>query len=256
MSVIQCTGFKKTPDQNIKIKATWLGNTKTVVKQFLVSFLSYLKYPFSKKKDGAAKKYFASIYDQSVKDDLIFDGHSSSYLEKVKLVVPINSRFDCIYDCGCGEASFLNFIKQNMWQYNRYIGIDYAIQPCEINSREELVKSDIVDYKFQTNSENSLFVFANVFCYMSDTNIINILNKINTLHSNILIVDPIPGLFWDATFAGVRLFYRSRNQVDKLLSSMGFVRKTTAIDYFIKKNNFFVLPLSYATYYEFKGRDE
>lgn len=233
----------------MKIKANWLGNKKKIFKQFFVSLLSYISYPFRKKNNKAAKKYFTSIYDKSLCDELIFDGNNSAYLDKVKILFSKDVCFNVVYDCGCGEGSFLCFMKLNHWKYSNYIGLDYAIKDKNISINEKILNADFVEYDFNFNGDNSLFVFVNVLCYLSNDEIETVLKKIRGEGKTLLIVEPIPGLFWDATFSGVRLYYRSIKKLSKLLNKYGFEKTHCSIDYMIKFKNSYMFPLSYAAIY-------
>ena len=236
----------------MKIKANWLGKKSLIIRQYLVSLLSYIKSPFTKKNPEAAKKYFSCIYNHSIEDDLIFDGNSFAYFEKVQCLLPAGNTVECIYDCGCGEASFLRFIQDNAWHYQCYIGIDYAITPQKLSGKEELIQADITKFDFNAHSKECLLVFTNVFCYLSDAAVQSILSKISKPSTRLLIVEPIPGLFWDATFSNVQLYYRTNKKLTRLLEKYGFKRKGFVKDYLFKIGGFFLVSLSSAAIYEFE----
>lgn len=231
----------------IKLKATWTGGKKKVTKQYLVSLKSYLLYPFSRKEKTASQKFFRQIYDKTKIDNLIFDGKDNSYFDKVASLVD-SGDYDVIYDCGCGEASFNNYLNKLNIKFKKYIGVDFAVEPKIISENAEVLNDDIVSHNYALEGK-TLFVFSNVLCYLSKEDVISLLNKISHPNVDILIIDPIPSLFWDATFDKVKLHYRSIKKVNKLMSEFGFNNSLIVKDYLWRIGKLYLRSLSYATLY-------
>lgn len=231
----------------IKLKATWTGGRKKVTKQYLVSLKSYLVYPFSCKEKTATKKFFKQIYNSAKIDDLIFDGNDNSYLDKVASIID-GCEYDVIYDCGCGAASFYNYLNKVNIKFKKYIGVDFAVEPKLISQNAEVLNDDIVSHDYAVEGK-TLFVFCNVLCYLSKDDITALLNGIAHSNVDILIIDPIPSLFWDATFDNVKLHYRSIKKVNKLMAKFGFKNSMIVKDYLWRIGKLYLRSLSYATLY-------
>ena len=233
-----------------KEKALWTGGWRKVFRQYWTSLKSYILIPVKKKYSEATKKYFSSIYTNQRIDDLIFDGNENAYLEKARLFLDKNIYYDVIYDCGCGKASFLNFLKTLPISFGKYIGIDFAIQSQKKSNNIELINCDVVSYDYDVQSKKVLLVLCNVMCYMSNKDLDLLLKKLKGSHISVLVVDPIPGLFWDATFDNVKLYYRTIKKTNELMQKYGFSSNIIVKDYLLQVGPCYLIALSYATMYE------
>lgn len=250
---IKCFGSRKIP--RLKYKAKWAGGFNKIAKQFLVSAISYLSNPFVKKKDGATKSFFEAIYLKEKIDDLIFDAHEHAYLRKVDDLVKKIEKINYIYDCGCGQGDFYKYaLKQNV-DFGKYIGIDFAIQSSPPNDDAEFVKMDLEDFPFCDAEKNKLVILCNVACYLSESKLKHILHGIASNETTLLIIDPIPGLFWDATFEQVKLFYRSPKKMRFFLEKYNFYEEIESRDYLVKIGGVHLMPLSYAAIYRYKEEE-
>lgn len=236
-------------NNKIKLKATWLGSFKKVLKQYFVSFKSYLMYPFLRKSESATKQFFSKIYDKTKTDDLIFDGESSGYFEKIQSLIS-NKEYNVVYDCGCGEAALYNYLMATGIKFEKYIGIDFAVSSKKIDQTAEILTDDIVQHNYELEGR-TLFVFCNVLCYMQKDDVEKFLNKVSNPNVDILIIDPIPSLFWDATFDRVRLHYRSIKKVRRLMNKFKFRNDMIVKDYLWNIGKWYLTPLSYATLYTY-----
>ncbi len=237
-----------------KIRARWIHN-QSIFKQFYVSALSYLKNPFCRKYKGATRQFFIkNYYDRP--DELVFDGNNNAYFDKLHCCGPLNSvHFNTIYDCGCGNGSFLDYIERNHFIYEKYIGVDFAKKNQHLSPKADIVCSDVSDFDYSFVG-NTMMFFSNVFCYLSDDQIIKIVDKIknNVTFGKcvyVVILEPVPGIFWDATFDGVKLYYRKMTALSAYFS--GFIVGRMSTDYLFcyKKKYFF--PLSYACIMKITG---
>lgn len=246
---IECFGFKKMTC--VKYKACWVGDCKKVLRQLMVSLKSYLIFPFIKKDKRATQNFFEAIYSAVKVDDLIFDGNDHSYLEKIESFINKSIQYDYIYDCGCGNGAFLNYVVKEKIEFNQYIGIDFAIPISSNKNRVKFVKSDVENFDFTEQFYSRLVVVCNVACYLSDNKISNLLHKIAKEGTTVLIIDPVPGVFWDATFDRVKLFYRSPKKMVKLLHKHGYILKAMSKDYLVQIKSQYLFPLSYAGIFYF-----
>lgn len=252
----KCFGYKKTSKIIYKSHANWMGTPRHIVKQLLVSMKSYVVYPFAKKRTDATQKYFSRIYDRSFVDDLIFDAHSDSYLDKTKFLFQKGQyTYDYIFDCGCGEGNFLKYLEENKVDYENYIGIDFAISERIASNKIRFIKENIVSYNYNLFNGRTLFFLSNVLCYLSDEDLMTFLSKIKKDKVTMIIADPIPGVFWDATFAGVKLFYRKLRKVKGILQNQGFKVTGVAKDYAITIGNICLFPMSYAASFVCESND-
>ena len=246
----RCYGFKKI--SVLRYKATWIGGSSKVLRQFWVSIKSHFVYPFVKKDVEATRNFFENIYSDKKVDDLIFDGNDHEYLEKAREIIEKTKQFDYVYDCGCGNGSFYEFLLKEHVKFNQYIGIDFAIQDDTAEKKDiKFVKADVENFEFNDQASDRLIVLCNVSCYLSDEKLTSIFKKVAKGRTAVLIIDPVPGLFWDATFDHVKLFYRSPNKMKKLLLRNGFSLKALSQDYLLKLASLYFFPLSYAAVFTF-----
>ena len=233
-----------------KRKAQWTGGFKKVIRQYIKSLKSYLIYPFVKKKPSATKEFFSAIYSRESFDDLIFDGGMLPYYDKM-IDLSLKKSYKQIVDCGCGQGAIRDFFQKNGIKYGKYIGIDFAISEKELKADEAFVPCDLAEYKFDL-TEDDLVVFCNTACYLSDDVFSSIIRKIAEQRASILIIDPLPSLFWDATFDHVKLFYRSIDKMKKMMQDMNYYSDMISKDYLIKIGKLFIRSLSYAALFEGK----
>ena len=244
----KCSGYKKTAIK--KIKANWVGDRKKLFRQLMVSLKSYVVNPFVKKHSDATQAYFSSIYSKQKVDDLIFDGDDASYLAKAALILE-GKRYDKIYDCGCGGGSFLSFATQSGIEFEEYVGIDFAISESKDTPQAKFIKGDILELDFSDTAKERLVVLSNVACYLSDEKLKALMSKAARKGTTLLIVDPVPGLFWDATFEGVKLFYRTPRRMSAIAEKAGYSIEQYAKDYLCECKNAYLFPLSYAATFRF-----
>lgn len=256
MLEIECFGFKKIVCA--KYKARWVGDLKKIIRQLCVSLKSYLVYPFVKKENRATQIFFESVYSSTKVDDLIFDGNDHLYFEKVETLIDRNIRYDCIYDCGCGNGSFYRYAFKTRMNFGEYIGIDFAIEKSSAKNGIKFVKTDIEQFDFIDRFKSRLVVLCNVACYLSDEKLDKMLRILATTGTRLLIIDPVPSLFWDATFENVKLFYRKPRKVMKVIQTYGYTLESHSKDYLIKIGSQYMFPLSYASIFCFgkKVREE
>ena len=230
-------------------RAVWLGSIGRVVKQYLVSTISYLTYPFIATKADATKKYFQSIYNNTLTDDLLFDGKNSKYFEKILNIYCLN-KFEKkdVIDIGCGEAAFFFWLNKVGVTPNRYLGVDIAHPATEITESAKIVNSDIENYPLGNDTlKPSVLILSNSLCYINDKRFDRILKE-STSETEALIIEPIPGLFWDAHFSEVKLYYRELSKIVAHFESFGWAIQGICIDYLISCRFFTLFPLSVCIY--------
>lgn len=249
MLATKCCGCRRIAPKH-RNKAKWVGNKRRIIRQYMASLKSYMIYPFSVRYVNATKEFFQAIYNRTKVDDLIFDGNETLYLEKANCFFTKQTKYDIIYDCGCGKGSFLKFATTIGLLFDHYIGIDFAIDTPRKYSNISFEKTDILTYRFQYDDKCRLVVLCNTACYLSDNALNNLLHVLSKKNTTILIVDPVPGLFWDATFDHVELYYRSIKKMSEVMGKAGFSCVGCSVDYLIQLGAFYGLPLSYACLFE------
>ena len=149
-------------------------------------------------------------------------------------------------------GSLFHFLTQfSLITFNNYIGIDFALQEeIQLAPNAKLIKEDIGNYNFRSSGK-SLIVLCNVACYLSDDLIKILATNASKSDCDILILDPVPGLFWDATFDKVKLHYRSSKKMNKLISPFSYKNTLVVIDYLWNIGKWYLTPLSYATLYTY-----
>lgn len=228
-----------------KLKSTWTPNMYLFFRQLKVSLISYLTLPFFKRKENGVQLFFERNYSKE-KDDLIFDGNTTSYYDKLysKEIKELLSGANII-DLGCGNASFYNWLKNNHITICSYMGLDFAVENKSIDAVCEIVNDNLLNFTNYLSYENNVIVLCNVLCYLTDDVINAILNKC-PVGSVIIIIEPSPGIFWDAHFDGIKPKYRSVNTIERLLQKYRFHLLNTIQDYLVSINKqLYFFPLSY-----------
>lgn len=227
----------------IKRHAEWLGSPKRVLKQILSSIWSYVSLPFVKYSKNAVFDFFYSFY-RGKPDPLVFDGKDRRYFDRIEDLFDVNTLKDqSVLDLGCGDGSFYFWLKHKQIQVKKYIGIDFAHEETTLDEYAYICNKDITTIETKEYIV-SLIISVNIFCYL-DNSSIDLLLRSKTGISKLIIIDPFPGIFWDAQFDGIKLFYRSPRKLIKILNSYGWVVQGISIDYGIKIKDFFLFPLSY-----------
>lgn len=234
--------------------ANWLGNPKRIILQLIVSATSYLTLPTAKFRDDAVYEYFVQLY-RGKPETLIFDGKDGRYLEQINLVYNVNNfNLKNVLDLGCGDGSFFNWLLAQDIYLKSYTGVDFAHPNKKLNKNANIMQKDIVSLDLEEFGPSTI-VAINILVYLNNNIAKRILNarKHNT---ELIIIDPIPGFFWDAYWGGVRLFYRYPTKIIKILKSEGWQIKGLSVDYFAKWRSNFFFPLSYCLIAEFRVPDE
>jgi len=232
-----------------KQKAQWIGSRERFIKQIKVSIISYFKRPFVQEKKEAVKDFWTREYNNP-KDELIFDGSNQAYLNKL---IPILNQIDKkngyhVIDLCAGNGNLYCWIKkEELLNIEKYIGIDFAIEPQKIDDNSKLIKFDITDADAYTGIEfeNSIAFVTNGFCYCTDDAIKNALKNISCT-KYIIILEPLPGIFWDACFEGIILRYRNKKKWKQLLKLYGFELEFQVTDYLLRVFGFHFCALSRA----------
>lgn len=228
--------------------AKWTGGVSHIVIQYVISIKSYLELPFVKERTDAVKKYWSSIYNGTKQDDYIFDGKTSCYFDDILDMINLvpRSAERRFVDLCSGNGSFVRWCKRNHVIFSEYVGIDFSIPNTKLSDNERIVNCDIQNY---VPNSSEIILMVNSLCYLSDYTLDAVLSNIKDCR-DIIVIDPIPGLFWDAQFDGIILHYRKPEDIKKRLESMGFECKYHAVDYLFKIRDRYFLPLKYASLFQ------
>ena len=199
----------------IKEKAIWVGSPKRVVLQLLVSIKSYFTFPFSKLREEAVMEYFKEIYSGK-EDPLLFDGKDFGYLIRIKKVHALNSLKDSnILDFGCGNGAVFRWLETEKIKPKSYTGFDFAHESKEIQNNVKIIQYDmsndtfpeVLDKYLISRSSNIHIFFVNTLCYLQSHSFMKLIRKFPT-GSKMILIEPVPGIFWDVHFQGVKPIYR------------------------------------------------
>ena len=232
-------------DRVFKVKAIWTPDLKRFIKQIVVSVISYFTLPFFRGKDNGVLLFFERTYNNNI-DELIFDGGTGGYYEKIELSKTKNLLIGAnVIDLGCGNNSFYYWLQKKHIPFNLYKGLDFAVNSKSAKERFEIIKDNILNFADYLLSEKNFILLCNVVCYLSDEEVSFILRRVPT-DAIVTIIDPSPGLFWDAHFEGVKPEYRSIGMIERILQSHKYSIISKVQDYLMaigKKH--FLFPLSY-----------
>ena len=228
-----------------KLKSAWAPCWTLFIKQIYVSLISYITFPYYKKKENGVLLYFENNYYKK-KDDLIFDGNTGKYYD-ILLSFDIQSILlnANVLDLGCGQASFFFWLKDKNIKYKSYLGLDFAIKPS-LSTEGCIIKRDnILNYANYLSGEIDVLLLCNVLCYLSDSDFQTILEE-SPVGCVVLVIDPTPGFFWDAHFSGIRPIYRKMSLVTTVLQQYGFCILERSQDYLMSiMKQWYLFPLSY-----------
>ena len=107
--------LKKTFRKDIKskVKALWIGGKRVYFVQTVVSLFSYLRYPFMSTTKDAIKIFFTNMYNDHIKDPLVFDGNNFGYFNKLDAISKsLELKDKTIIDFCCGQGSLYFWLKE------------------------------------------------------------------------------------------------------------------------------------------------
>ena len=230
----------------MKRKAKWLGTPIHVISQLLISITSYIFKPFTRREKNAVREYWSSIYSGDYRDNYIYDGKTKHYYDDITKIIPLISCANqrTIIDLCCGNGSFYYWCQENQIPIKNYYGIDFSITNTVLSENACLKNGNILDYVAE---KDDIIIVSNGCCYLDDMDFCLLTSNISKC-SDIIVIEPIPSVFWDAQFAHIHLYYRSSQKIINHFNSLGFHCKYVSTDYMIKIVNMFIFPLK-ATYY-------
>ena len=221
-----------------------MRSSDVVRKQFAISFWSRVTLPFVSYKENAAKDFFREIYNGKT-DPYLFDGKSQQYLHQVLNVVELNALNRLrVIDIGSGNGVLYHWLVQNCVKLQSYLGIDFAHRSESIDSVAQILNADVINLGSRDLHNADICVLVNCACYLDSDRLNHLLSNL-PVGCQIIIIDPIPGLFWDAHFDGVKLFYLSYKKMSDLLYRNDFIIERKSVDFHIKFLSFYFNPLSY-----------
>ena len=231
-----------------KRTATWLGSKSRILRQLIVSLWSFITLPFMRPRLDATQLYFKKIYS-GYNDDLLFDGKDYRYLHQIECVYNIdNLTARKVLDFGAGDGVLYRWLCSCNTIPKEYKGLDFANTNRNLGKNSSLINVNISEYEFEEDSlESTTSFMINVLCYINDKSFRNIIGASKT-GQEFVIIDPVPGIFWDAHFDGIKLFYRKPSKVFRVLGESGWEIHNISFDYGVKIFNKHLFPLSYCVY--------
>ncbi len=227
--------------------ANWTGGKFHVFLQFIISLKSYLLYPFIKEKKNAIKNYWSSIYSNTKKDKFIFDGNITGYfdslLDFIKFIPYIEIR--PIVDLCSGHGTLYTWFKCHNISHGSYVGIDFSIPNTKLSENALLINKDIINHIAQIND---IVIIINGLCYLNNLQYKQVIDNICS-SNDLIIIEPVPSIFWDAQFNNIILYYRSSKQIHIDLENRGYKCQYESIDYLFKIFGTYIFGLKYTLYF-------
>lgn len=231
-----------------KSVALWTGGIVHTIIQFGISIKSYLLLPFIKEKPNAVKKYWSEIYSGQKNDNYIFDGKTSTYykclLNCIYEIANVKNR--TVVDLGCGNGSLFYWLRQNGIQIGSYKGIDFSYPDCNLADDSKIMNGNITEYHAK---EQDIITIVNCCCYLNDNEFDTMIRNISSA-TDILIIEPVPSIFWDKQFNNIVLHYRSRNDFLLLFKENGYSCSYSEVDYLYKLRDKYIFPLKYLVHFQ------
>lgn len=230
-----------------KSVANWLPNRKLLLKQIFLSAWSYITLPFSKNNQGGVQNFFHQNYYHEP-DGLIFDGSNSFYFSRLFQMVDVNGlKEKTIVDLGCGKATLYIWMMNHKISFMKYVGIDFAVDSKVLCEGSQIIQSSIMNINNFNHDGDCLFFLSNVICFLTIDELRHSLSNLSS-QSEVLIIEPSPGLFWDAHFNGIHPVYRSIESLTEILNNEGIRIVNSMQDYMVKCLGTFCFPMSYCLY--------
>jgi SAM-dependent methyltransferase len=226
-------------------QARWLGSWSRVARQLLVSLRSHITYKFADQKEGAAERYFRSIYSGTRYDDLLFDGKDWAYYQKLTKIINMDMFGEAqIIDVGCGNGSLYRWLQRDNRSPRMYSGIDIAHPDVEVDASASIHCADVLTVDFGNIVDSrAVLALVNSLCYLDDERFSHLLHQSNYI-SELIVVEPVPGIFWDAHFDGAMLYYRHPETLLARLTETGWIPQAVAVDYLVALGSIKMVPLS------------
>lgn len=227
-----------------KSVANWLPNNRLLIKQIFLSAWSHITLPISKNFPNGVQSFFHHNYNHEP-DELIFDGSNVFYFSRLFQALDIERLEDkTIIDLGCGRATLYNWMTDNDIPFFKYVGIDFAVDSIRLSERAQIIKSNIFNVDTFVSDGNCLFFLSNVICFQTNDELHYLLSNLSR-RSEVLIIEPSPGLFWDAHFDGIHPCYRSIYSLTKIMNDCGIRIVNSMQDYMVNFLGSYYFPVSY-----------
>lgn len=228
-----------------KVKALWIGGKRVYFVQTVVSLFSYLRYPFMSTKKDAIKIFFTNMYNNHIKDPLVFDGNNFEYFNKLEVISEsLELKDKTVIDFCCGQGSLYFWLKKKNINFSEYIGVDFSHENKQLDIGARIFNSNILNYKIEKPNDTVLFI-CNGLCYLNQSEFDTMINNIKDV-STIVIIEPVPGFFWDACFNHIKVHYRGKRTLAKKMKKEGYELLDFSTDYAIKIGELYFHKLSRA----------
>lgn len=147
-----------------------------------------------------------------------------------------------------GDGNLFNWMQKRNLPFKEYIGIDFSVDNKRIATNANIFKNNIITFD-TSNYENAIGFIINGLCYLNNKELKTFLGNINNV-DKLIIIDPLPGIFWDSFFENIKLYYRSQRKIRRIMKEQGYILKFSAIDYTIKIGELYIQKLSCGYHFE------
>lgn len=217
------------------------------VRVLLDSIPSFFSEPPSSESIPQIKLFFRDIYD-GAPDETVVDSNLNEYAEQIFRVID-KEEFEnaSVLDIGCGSGALYQVLRDGGAALKRYLGIDVS-HPNRILSKSAKIVNQSAYEIDDLELEPTHVLASNSFCYIES------LERVYAIGSNgsaksLVIVEPVPGIFWNRHFDGILLFYRSANDLSSQLQEHQWQLKRVTTFYLIHFRAIRIWPLCYAVHY-------
>ncbi len=190
------------------------------------------------RKPGAVTSYFQSVYSKP-ENLRVMDGNETEFLEQIfSVATPTQLSSLPLVDIGCGRGQIYSYLIKQGKSPPSYIGFDAGHPSQAIPPNGQIINREIGTQSIENELPKEPFKVCaiNSLCYMNDLKILqNILD--NKFCSDIILLEPTPGIFWDVYWKGIKPTYRKPHRLKRELRTWGY-QATSLCQFYYKKTLF------------------
>jgi SAM-dependent methyltransferase len=140
-----------------------------------------------------------------------------------------SGRSPFVIDLGCGRCGLLRWLQNAPLSSHRYLGIDqdrYAIEYCQqrFHGLGDFKTGDVRDVRTLAAAQADLIFAVNLLPYIRDPE--PVFAACQTIargaHTLLIIVDPLPSVYWEREFGGFRIALRTGGEIMRIGEDAGW----------------------------------
>ncbi len=176
-----------------------------------------------KREPGAMASYFQSVYSKP-ENLRVMDGNETEFLEQIfSVVTPTELSSLPLVDIGCGRGQLYGYLLKKGVPPPSYIGFDAGHPSQALPPNGQIINREIGIQSILNELPKETFKVCaiNSLCYMKDLKILQSILG-NKFCTEIIILEPTPGIFWDVYWKGIRPKYRRPHRLEQEFNAWGF----------------------------------